>query len=288
MDKARGGEGGDKGGRGGGRGDKGGQGGSRGYKGGQGGVGTSKEVVGKITEETSVTGGKPKQATGWKRTERDVLKLLKDPSVLTQPWSGVAVSNYNFKYDGLDDKWYSGRIFLNTKVEAGDSLTQTNGREARFWTFVEEDNGNHPVVNADYIPPHWNETICYVLSAIREVVKKKCKIVDLNKTSKFRDAGQQGSRSSPATSRSVIEENLSWTDFRNIPFDPRSRLGFIDQDELHELCCTSIHSDILTDHWIGGALVCTRMPFERLITDMFDAQLVSGYFISCKPVTAAA
>ncbi|BAT11179.1 Os10g0462432 [Oryza sativa Japonica Group] len=141
MDKARGGEGGDKGGRGGGRGDKGGQGGSRGYKGGQGGVGTSKEVVGKITEETSVTGGKPKQATGWKRTERDVLKLLKDPSVLTQPWSGVAVSNYNFKYDGLDDKWYSGRIFLNTKVEAGDSLTQTNGREARFWTFVEEDNG---------------------------------------------------------------------------------------------------------------------------------------------------
>jgi hypothetical protein len=51
---------------------------------------------------------------------------------------------------------------------------------------------NHPVVNADYIPPHWNETICYVLSAIREVVKKKCKIVDLNKTSKFRDAGQQG------------------------------------------------------------------------------------------------
>lgn len=66
MDKARGGEGGDKGGRGGGRGDKGGQGGSRGYKGGQGGVGTSKEVVGKITEETSVTGGKPKQATGWK------------------------------------------------------------------------------------------------------------------------------------------------------------------------------------------------------------------------------
>uniref|UniRef100_A0A0E0R030 Uncharacterized protein n=1 Tax=Oryza rufipogon TaxID=4529 RepID=A0A0E0R030_ORYRU len=191
MDKARGGEGGDKGGRGGGRGDKGGQGGSRGYKGGQGGVGTSKEVVGKITEETSVTGGKPKQATGWKRTERDVLKLLKDPSVLTQPWSGVAVSNYNFKYDGLDDKWYSGRIFLNTKVEAGDSLTQTNGREAR-----------------------------YVLSAIREVVKKKCKIVDLNKTSK----------SSPATSRSVIEENLSWTDFRNIPFDPRSRLG--DQQRL--------------------------------------------------------
>lgn len=88
------------------------------------------------------------------RTERDVLKLLKDPSVLTQPWSGVAVSNYNFKYDGLDDKWYSGRIFLNTKVEAGDSLTQTNGREARFWTFVEEENGVSPC--EDSIPLLWN------------------------------------------------------------------------------------------------------------------------------------